>query len=121
MAPHANFHQLISIEKLIVSVCRYHMSYIYADIICLISMQIYSLFFFYTMESKVYIKLNYFACSVGRHQQAESYLLASESRLSQPSPLFRGIFRWLNSLAIHHSLIRTVRRSKFDFRHPLFL
>ena len=55
MAPHANFHQLISIEKLIVSVCRYHMSYIYADIICLISMQIYSLFFFYTMVGVVCI------------------------------------------------------------------
>ena len=54
MAPHANFHQLISIEKLIVSVCRYHMSYLYADIICLISMQIYSLFFHNGIK---YIKL----------------------------------------------------------------
>ena len=82
-------------------------------------MQIYSLFF--TQWNKVYIKLNYFACSVGHHQQAERFLLVSESRISQPSSQFRGIFRWLNSLTLHHSLIRTVRRSKFDLRHLLFL
>jgi len=102
MAPtHANFHQLISIEKLIVSVCRYN----------------YSLSF--TQWNKVYIKLNYFACSVGRHQQAETFCsFPNDVFNSQPSSLFRGIFSWLNSLALHHRPWSHPNRPPFQVRSP---
>ena len=59
-------------------------------------MQIYSLFF--TQWNKVYIKLNYFACSVGRHQQAESFF--ARFRIT-PFSTFVAVSGYLNSLALH--------------------